>query len=414
MNILYIEHYAGSPQMGMEFRPYYLSREWVKIGHHVSIIAGDYSHLRRVNPDVSHDMQKQTIDGIDYYWMKTGTYEGNGVKRALTMFRFCNKLNKWKGWIRKHLNPDVVISSSTYPIDSIPAYRISRVGGRVSSKYIHEVHDMWPSTLIEVGGMSRLNPFVMLMQYGENYAYRHADAVVSLPQYSEKYMVKHGLNPDSFHYIPNGVVLDEWNNPIDLPDEHKEVLETLKKSGKFIVGYFGGHALSNCLLPLLQAAEKLHIEKENQVHFVLVGDGVEKKSLQNYAREHQLDNVSFLSTIDKRCVPTLTQYFDCTYIGAKNSPLYRFGVCMNKMYDGMMLGEPIILAIDAPPTPVSRADCGITIRPENVDDIVAAIQKLRSMTESERAEMGQRGKNEILAHNTYKKLASDFLDVMKN
>lgn len=273
---------------------------------------------------------------------------------------------------------------------------------------------MWPSTLIEVGGMSRLNPFVMLMQYGENYAYRHADAVVSLPQYSKKYMVKHGLNSVAFHYIPNGIVLDEWNNPIDLPDEHREILETLKKSGKFIVGYFGGHALSNCLLPLLQAAEKLHIEKENQVHFVLVGDGVEKKSLQNYAREHKLDNVSFLSTIDKRCVPTLTQYFDCTYIGAKNSPLYRFGVCMNKMYDGMMSGKPIILAIDAPPTPVSRADCGITIRPENVDDIVAAIQKLRSMTESERAEMGQRGKNEILAHNTYKKLASDFLDVMKN
>ena len=84
------------------------------------------------------------------------------------------------------------------------------------------------------------------------------------------------------------------------------------------------------------------------------------------------------------------------------------------MYDGMMSGKPIILAIDAPPTPVSREDCGITIRPENVDDIVAAIQKIRSMTESERAEMGQRGRDEILAHNTYKRLASDFLDVMKN
>ena len=34
MNILLINHYAGSPEMGMEFRPYYFAREWVKAGHH--------------------------------------------------------------------------------------------------------------------------------------------------------------------------------------------------------------------------------------------------------------------------------------------------------------------------------------------------------------------------------------------
>ena len=29
MNILIINHYAGSPEMGMEFRPYYFARAWV-------------------------------------------------------------------------------------------------------------------------------------------------------------------------------------------------------------------------------------------------------------------------------------------------------------------------------------------------------------------------------------------------
>ena len=94
MNILYIEHYAGSPEMGMEFRPYYLSREWAKMGHEVSIIAGDYSHLRKHNPTVSKDMEHTSIDGIDYYWLQTGTYEGNGAARAFSMFRFVWKL--WK------------------------------------------------------------------------------------------------------------------------------------------------------------------------------------------------------------------------------------------------------------------------------------------------------------------------------
>ena len=37
MNILYIDHYAGSPEMGMEFRPYYFAREWEKLGHGVRV-----------------------------------------------------------------------------------------------------------------------------------------------------------------------------------------------------------------------------------------------------------------------------------------------------------------------------------------------------------------------------------------
>ena len=78
--------------MGMEFRPYYLSREWVKQGHKVTIIAGDYSHLRKKNPSVLSDFTSEDIDGIEYVWLRTGEYEGNGVKRALTMERFIRKL----------------------------------------------------------------------------------------------------------------------------------------------------------------------------------------------------------------------------------------------------------------------------------------------------------------------------------
>ena len=69
MNIILINHYAGSPEMGMEFRPYYFAREWVKKGHRVDIFAASYSHLRRVNPKVRHDFQEEIIDGIHYHWI---------------------------------------------------------------------------------------------------------------------------------------------------------------------------------------------------------------------------------------------------------------------------------------------------------------------------------------------------------
>ncbi|MBO4395458.1 MAG: glycosyltransferase family 4 protein [Eubacterium sp.] len=446
MNILYIEHYAGSPDMGMEFRPYYLSREWVRQGHHVSIIAGDYSHLRKKNPRISHDLKKSTIDGIDYYWLRTGEYEGNGTERALTMLRFCGKLKKYRQRICELTNPDVIISSSTYPIDAIAAHKIITYAEKQTScacnhgcchtegknhhkkiVHIHEVHDMWPSTLIELGGMSKLNPFVMLMQHGENFAYSHADAVVSLPGNAEEYMKKHGLREGCFFHIPNGVVTEEWYYPEKLPEEHGRILDQLKKEGKFIVGYFGGHALSNCLGTLVEAARMMDDENRiksdesntnrknksrsgKQAHFVLVGDGVEKPDLINAAKG--LDNITFLPPVPKLAIPALTDQFDAIYIGAMDSPLYRFGVCMNKMFDGMMAGKPILFAINSPTTPVEECDCGRILPPEDADAIVSSVRELMDLPVSERQKMGERGRHEILEKYTYRKLAEEFLNVI--
>ena len=165
MNILLINHYAGSPDMGMEFRPYYFAREWVKMGHKVDIIAADYSHLRRKNPVVKRDFQEENIDGITYHWVRTNEYQGNGVKRAMTMAKFVSKLWLRSRWIVNEFEPDVVICSSTYPLDTFAGQRIRNVSKK-KVRLVHEVHDMWPATLIEVGGMSKYNPFVVAMQIG--------------------------------------------------------------------------------------------------------------------------------------------------------------------------------------------------------------------------------------------------------
>ena len=50
MNLLLVNHYAGSPRHGMEYRPYYLGREWVRRGHEVQIVAASYSHARDHQP----------------------------------------------------------------------------------------------------------------------------------------------------------------------------------------------------------------------------------------------------------------------------------------------------------------------------------------------------------------------------
>lgn len=402
MKILLINHYAGTPLMGMEFRPYYFAREWTKMGHDVWIVAGDYSHLRKKNPTVDYDFQEETVEGVNYTWVKTGQYVGNGAKRALTMFRFVTKLWKKSKWLANKYQPDVVITSSTYPIDTFAGQKIAKCA---KAKLIHEVHDMWPSTLYEIGGMSKWHPFVQVMQLGENSAYKHSDKVVSLAPYAKEYMMKHGLGEDKFVHIPNGVVLEDWEQSQKLPIEHERILQGYRKENKFVVGYFGGHALSNALDTLVDAAK--YIDDE-QVQIVLVGEGVEKKRLQEKANKLELKNITFMGAVPKMCIAELVKYFDCIYVGALDSPLYRFGVSMNKIYDAMMGGKPMLYAVGAPNNYVYRYQCGVDLEPGNCQSLVDGIEKLKNMTARERQILGDNGKNAVTQYYNYGILSKNF------
>lgn len=408
MNILIINHYAGSPEMGMEFRPYYFAREWIKMGHRVDIIAADYSHLRRINPEVESDFQEDMIDGIHYHWIKTGEYEGNGAKRAITMAKFVSRLWLNARRIIKDMSPDVVICSSTYPLDTYVGQRI-RKKSKKKVKLIHEVHDMWPATLYEIGGMSKKHPFVLVMQIGENSAYKNSDHVISLLPYAEDYMKEHGLKEGKFTCIPNGIVLEEWENPKDIPNEHKRVFENLKEENKFVVGYFGGHALSNALDFMLETAQEIDDE---DVHFVLVGDGVEKQRLIEKTKTMGLTNVTFLPPVDKKSIPKLCEHFDCIYICGLDSPLYRFGLCLNKMFDTMASGKPGICALNVK-SYFSEYKCGYDVEIKDIDVICNIIKRIKNFDQKELNEISSMAKKAVLGRFNYFKLAEEFLNIME-
>ena len=407
MNILYIEHYAGSPEMGMEFRPYYFAREWVKMGHNVRIVAADYSHLRLINPKVNTDFQEEIIDGITYTWVKTGTYESNGIARAMTMFRFVGKLMRNAKKIADNWKPDVIITSSTYPIDTYAGQKIKKYSRREDGRkatLIHEVHDMWPITLIEIGGMKKTNPFVILMQMGENSFCKHSDYVVSLLCAAKDYFVKHGMKPAAFRSIMNGVVLEEWENPTELPKEHQDVLDDLHRKNKYIICFFGSVNVSYAVDYLIKAQQKLN---DDRIAIVIVGEGNQKDELKMLAG----DGVYFLPKIPKTAIPTLMQRIDCCYVGALHNDMFRFGICMNKLFDSMMSGKPILYAVEAPNNFITDFDCGISVKAENVDELVDGMKKLLELSSEERDRLGLNGRNAVLTHFEYGQLAVQFADL---
>lgn len=405
MRILYINHYAGSPQYGMEYRPYYLAREWVRAGHEVNIVAADQSHIRARQPELDgRGRLDESIDGIHYTWLRTLMYRGNGAARVSNMASFVLGLYREGKGIAKTFKPDIVIASSTYPLDIWPAHRIAKLSG---ARLVFEIHDLWPLTPMELGGMSKWHPFIMVLQAAENYVYRYADALVSMLPKVHDYVESRGIPLSRLHIVPNGVDPGEWTDMGRQLDTHiADSLSAMTNTGNFIVGYAGTHGVSNSLNTFLDMATLMRGEK---VSFVLVGDGPEKPGLQRRAQLEQLDNVHFMAPVAKEQVPSLLRQFDLAYIGWQRQSLYRFGIAPNKLMDYMMAARPVLHAVEAGNDPVSEARCGLTVAPENPAVAAQGVRYLLSLAVDERRAMGLRGKKFILDNHTYPMLSERFL-----
>jgi glycosyltransferase involved in cell wall biosynthesis len=395
----------------MEYRPYYLAREWVRAGHDVRIVAAGYSHVRGRQPcthgEVINRRTIEIVEKIQYVWYPTPPYKGNGIGRILNIWAFLRQLWVDARRLISEVKPDVVIASSTYPLDIWVARRIARLA---KAKLVYEVHDLWPLSPIELGGMSPRHPFIQLCQWAENTAYHDADLVVSMLPKVHDHMAAHGLDLRKLHIIPNGISPDDWDGVGKAVDgELAKCIQEAHLHGKLIVGYAGAHGLPNSLDALLDTTKLL---ADKQICFVLVGDGHEKERLQRRVVEENLNNVHLFASIPKEQIPSLLREFDIAYIGLKSEPLFRFGVSPNKLMDYMMASKPILFAVKAGNDPVADAVCGVTVPPESPRAIADGLLKLTCMTASEREAMGLNGRSYVLAHHTYPVLAEKFLSIL--
>jgi glycosyltransferase involved in cell wall biosynthesis len=406
MKILLINHYAGSLEYGMEFRPFYLTREWVKSGHKVCVVAASFSHLRKKQPTINKHFHEESIAGGKYVWLRTPVYKTNSIKRFLNILAFVAQIFRFRSKFIQ-FNPDVVIASSTYPLDIFPAYYIHK---KTNSKLVYEVHDLWPLSPMELGGMSKFHPFIVLMQAAENFACKQAQKTISILPKTKEHLQEHGMSPEKFCHIPNGIVKSDWTISKPIPIHYRKKIDELKQNGIFLVGYAGAHGIANALSHLIKAAD---IMKSSPVCFILVGNGQEKENLIKQAEKLGLANVDFWEPIEKLAIPDLLTEMDALYVSFQKQPLFRFGVSLNKMFDYMMSAKPIIFAIEAGNDPIQDSGAGISIKAENPEEVAKSIRMLMELTESQRKMMGENGRQFVLKHHEYKVLAEQAICFIK-
>lgn len=409
MNILLIDHYAGSLKYGMEYRPYYLGREWVNSGHKVTVIGSSFSHLRTIQPAAVKKITKENIDGINYIWIKGNSYKSS-LSRIANIISFVFTLYLKAEKIAKDIRPDVVINSSTYPLDIYPARKIARL---TKAKLIYEIHDIWPLSPMLIGGYSKNHPFIKVMQRAEDDCYKYCNKVISLLWNAEEHIKERHFDDVKFACIPNGYSQDEWDNhKNEMPDNHSDLFNKLKSEDKFIIGYSGGHAPSTALNTLIGAACLL--KRHRHFAFVLVGDGISKKELMERTKQEKLENVYFLPPVKKTCIPELIRRFDIAYMGGIHSILHKYGTSLNKMTDYMLSSKPIVFSIDEPDSLVERLGCGIRVEAESPRQVADAIMTLAAKSKDELKEMGERGRKYALENLEYGALAEKFIEAIEH
>ena len=391
----------------MEFRPYYLAREWVRAGHRVQIVAASQSHVRAMQPEFQTAAGDEVIDGIAYRWLATPTYAGNGLGRVKNIWSFCRQLWADAPRITRDFKPDVVIASSTYPMDIWVARRIARLA---KAKLVYEVHDLWPLSPIELSGMSPRHPFALLCQKAENDAYRDADVVISMLPKVHGHMAAHGLDLRKLSIVPNGITLDEWAGEGEpLAVELSAFFNAQQAAGKIVLGYAGSHGLPNALDVLLDAAKLL----PSHIAVVMVGGGHEKARLAQRVKDEAITNVTLFPPIPKLQIPALLAQFDIAYIGWQRTPIYRFGIAPNKLMDYMMARRPVLHSVEAGNDPVAECQAGLTVPPEDARAVAHGVVALAALTQVELAAMGARGRAFVLANHTYPVLAQRFVEALR-
>ena len=365
------------------------------------MIAAGFTHLLRRQPKLKYDFTVQPIaKNFSFVWVKVPIYNGaHDKKRILNWFRFALKLRHLPKSINCH--PDTILVSSPSLISFLGAQRLAK---KTKAKLVFEVRDIWPLTLLELGGFAPRHPFIRFLQWIEDKAYKESVKVLSNLPNSVDHMVARGMDRRKFTWIPNGFDRSGFYQSSSL---RRSVQEALPK-GKFIVGYTGTFGLANSLDTLIDAAFLL--KEEEDIAFVLVGSGKEKASLVEQAKG--LRNVHFIEPIPKCQVQGMLAGFDVCYIGWRAVQIYRFGIAANKLIEYLFSAKPIIHGYSGYRDFVEEAGAGLTVPAENPKALAETILKVKTMSSEERQEMGDNGFAFASEHHDYGKLAHKLAEVL--
>ena len=344
----------------------------------------------------------------EFVWLRGVGYDRLRVLRALDVLVF-TALVLLPGALRGLPAPDLVVGSSVHPLAAWAGARLAR---RHGVPFVYEPRDLWPETLVQFGVLSRRHPVTRLLESLQRRAVEQAALVVSPLEGAGRYLADRGLHAP-FLWVPNGVSADR-----DAPGTTREHArpgtdsdsDSDSDSDTFEIAYLGSMGPANALGAVVEAFDRASRSPGGErLVLRLVGTGSQRAELiARAALCLHADRVVFEGHVSQGRARQLGRAADCLVANLQPLDLYRHGTSLNKFFEYLLLGKPVVLGASVDLDPVTDAGAGVRVPGDDVEALAGAMLAVAALTSDERTAMGERGRRHVLEHYDYDVLAARF------
>jgi glycosyltransferase involved in cell wall biosynthesis len=401
MHVLLIHQTFVSPDEPGGTRHYELASHLVRQGHHCTIVASNLSYLTGQRALASEaSIAEQDINGIRV--LRVYTYPSLHRSFAWRVVSFLSFMFT-SLWAALWAGPvDLVISTSPPIFQAVSAWAVAVLRRR---PFLLEIRDLWPAFAIALGVLR--NPvLIALSRWLEHFLYvRATHILVNSPAYAD-YLRAQGISESKISLIANGVDPDMFDPQAD----GHNIRDELALQNKFVVTYAGALGLANNIDTILRGAARLR--EEPAIHFLLVGDGKERRNLEKQMQTMSLTNVTFTGPRPKTHMCDILAASDACIAILQDIPMFRT-TYPNKVFDYMAAGRPTILAIDGVIREVvEAAQGGIFVSPAD-DTTLAETVHFLSQNRERAHSLGTAARAYVVKHFNRHQQAAQFAELVR-
>lgn len=399
--------------IGTIVRHHNLAKYMDKEKYNVYIISSSAVHNSDLNFITDNKKYKiSDIDGVNYVHIKANQYNGNGLKRIISILQFYWNTKRSRRKLEKEIGrPDVVYASSPVPTAAILGLGIAK---KSKAKSIVEVRDLWPDSIVSFNVAKKNNILVKILYYIEKIMYVKADKLVFTMAGGKEYLgtkkYKKKIDLNKVYNINNGVDIEQYedNSKKYFVNEDND----LNDSSTFKLLYAGSIRKAYNVKQILELAKKIQDNNFDKVRVFLFGNGNEKPEMIKYCEDNKINNVIFRDFVDNKYIPDIMSKCDICLLHGQNVDIFKYGTSQNKMFAYLFSGKPIISSFYNPYELIEKNGCGITLRNNTLDEYYDAFIKIYT-TYNDNKEKYKENDKKLLQQFDYKNLAKKLEEVIE-
>ena len=302
---------------------------------------------------------------------------------------------------------DIMFISSTPPIQGAMAALVKKCR-RDHIPFIYNLQDIFPDSLVGTGLAKKDGILWKIGRVVENFTYRNADKIIVISQDFKRNIMAKGVPEEKIEVIYNWV--DE-QAVVHTPRKENKLFEKYNLNpNKFYITYCGNIGLTQNMDLLLDVAKEL--STEDNIHFVLVGEGADKERVKSRVGNENINNISFLPFQPYEDISHVFSLGDAGLIISK--PGVGENSVPSKTWSIMSAECPVIANFDENEikTILTENNCGIFTKAGDKEAFKNAILELHNNKEKA-VELGKNGRQFIMENLTREIGTGKYVKVVK-